>query len=134
MWHHVTRHIDRTQCRRKPRASPRVHFPGNVFRRTDAWPGFPLQEAELRLVRYLPEILALQRDLVKRFQNVSETEYQSIRSFIGSHHEGTGRHHPCLVARRGRCSGAGRSAVGLCTSGGAVVGRRWRGALKKRFV
>uniref|UniRef100_A0A8C7BJA4 Ring finger protein 213 n=1 Tax=Neovison vison TaxID=452646 RepID=A0A8C7BJA4_NEOVI len=48
---------------------------------------FLQKEAELRLVRYLPEILALQRDLVKRFQNVSETEYQSIRSFIGSHHE-----------------------------------------------
>ncbi|XP_032177877.1 E3 ubiquitin-protein ligase RNF213 isoform X3 [Mustela erminea] len=48
---------------------------------------FLQKEAELRLVRYLPEILALQRDLVKRFQNVSETEYQSIRSFVGSHHE-----------------------------------------------
>jgi len=35
----------------------------------------------------LPEILALQRDLVKRFQNVSEAEYQSIRSFMSSHHE-----------------------------------------------
>lgn len=51
---------------------------------------FLLQEAELRLVRFLPEILALQRDLVKRFQNVPEAEYQSIRSFISSHHEGTG--------------------------------------------
>lgn len=41
-------------------------------------------------MRFLPEILALQRDLVKRFQNVSEAEYQSIRSFMSSHHEGTG--------------------------------------------
>ncbi|XP_047563764.1 E3 ubiquitin-protein ligase RNF213 isoform X1 [Lutra lutra] len=48
---------------------------------------FLQKEAELRLVRYLPEILALQRDLVKRFQNVSETEYQSIRSFVSSHHK-----------------------------------------------
>ncbi|XP_077922358.1 E3 ubiquitin-protein ligase RNF213 isoform X3 [Halichoerus grypus] len=48
---------------------------------------FLQKEAELRLVRFLPEILALQRDLVKRFQNVSEAEYQSIRSFMSSHHE-----------------------------------------------
>uniref|UniRef100_A0A452UIM0 Uncharacterized protein n=1 Tax=Ursus maritimus TaxID=29073 RepID=A0A452UIM0_URSMA len=48
---------------------------------------FLQKEAELRLVRFLPEILALQRDLVKRFQNVPEAEYQSIRSFISSHHE-----------------------------------------------
>ncbi|XP_052615833.1 E3 ubiquitin-protein ligase RNF213 isoform X2 [Peromyscus californicus insignis] len=46
---------------------------------------FLQKEAELRLVKFLPEILALQRDLVKRFQNVSETEYSSIRGFIGSH-------------------------------------------------
>lgn len=44
------------------------------------------KEAELRLVRFLPEILALQRDLVKQFQNVSEAEYSSIRGFISSHH------------------------------------------------
>nr|XP_025715341.1 E3 ubiquitin-protein ligase RNF213 [Callorhinus ursinus] len=48
---------------------------------------FLQKEAELRLVSFLPEILALQRDLVKRFQNVSEAEYQSIRSFMSSHHE-----------------------------------------------
>uniref|UniRef100_A0A8C4L8F9 E3 ubiquitin-protein ligase RNF213 n=1 Tax=Equus asinus asinus TaxID=83772 RepID=A0A8C4L8F9_EQUAS len=46
---------------------------------------FLQKEAELRLVKFLPEILALQRDLVKRFQNVSEVEYNSIRGFIGSH-------------------------------------------------
>lgn len=50
---------------------------------------FRLQEAELRLLKCLPEILALQRDLVKRFQNVSEADYQSIRAFINSHQEGT---------------------------------------------
>ncbi|CAH6776517.1 Rnf213 [Phodopus roborovskii] len=44
------------------------------------------KEAELRLVKSLPEILALQRYLVKRFQNVSEAEYSSIRGFISSHH------------------------------------------------
>uniref|UniRef100_A0A8C9DCK3 E3 ubiquitin-protein ligase RNF213 n=1 Tax=Panthera leo TaxID=9689 RepID=A0A8C9DCK3_PANLE len=48
---------------------------------------FLQKEAELRLVKSLPEILALQRDLVKQFQNVSEADYQSIRAFISSHHE-----------------------------------------------
>ncbi|XP_073901038.1 E3 ubiquitin-protein ligase RNF213 isoform X4 [Castor canadensis] len=46
---------------------------------------FLQKEAELRLVKFLPEILALQRDLVKQFQNISEVEYNSIRSFIASH-------------------------------------------------
>nr|XP_045015373.1 E3 ubiquitin-protein ligase RNF213 [Jaculus jaculus] len=46
---------------------------------------FLQKEAELRLVKFLPEILALQRDLVKRFQNVSDVEYHSIRGFISSH-------------------------------------------------
>ncbi|XP_058417797.1 E3 ubiquitin-protein ligase RNF213 isoform X3 [Diceros bicornis minor] len=49
---------------------------------------FLQKEAELRLVKFLPEILALQRDLVKRFQNVSEVEYSSIRGFISSHSSG----------------------------------------------
>uniref|UniRef100_A0A4W2FDE0 E3 ubiquitin-protein ligase RNF213-like n=1 Tax=Bos indicus x Bos taurus TaxID=30522 RepID=A0A4W2FDE0_BOBOX len=47
---------------------------------------FLQKEAELRLVKFLPEVLELQRNLVKRFQNVSEVEYKSIRSFISSHH------------------------------------------------
>ena len=46
---------------------------------------FLQKEAELRLVKFLPEILALQRDLVKQFQNVSRVEYSSIRGFIHSH-------------------------------------------------
>ncbi|XP_066090745.1 E3 ubiquitin-protein ligase RNF213 [Saccopteryx bilineata] len=46
---------------------------------------FLQKEAELRLVKFLPEILALQRDLVKQFQNTSEAEYQSIRGFVNSH-------------------------------------------------
>ncbi|KAF4008099.1 hypothetical protein G4228_019714 [Cervus hanglu yarkandensis] len=49
---------------------------------------FLQKEAELRLVKFLPEILALQRNLVKRFQNVSEAEYRSIQSFISSHDSG----------------------------------------------
>ncbi|XP_032097310.1 E3 ubiquitin-protein ligase RNF213 isoform X3 [Sapajus apella] len=46
---------------------------------------FLQKEAELRLVKFLPEILALQRGLVKRFQNVPQAEYRSIRGFISSH-------------------------------------------------
>ncbi|KAM4843304.1 E3 ubiquitin-protein ligase RNF213 [Thomomys bottae] len=46
---------------------------------------FLQKEAELRLVKFLPEILALQRDLVKRFQNIPEVEFCSIRGFISSH-------------------------------------------------
>ncbi|KAM5307769.1 E3 ubiquitin-protein ligase RNF213 isoform 2-T2 [Glossophaga mutica] len=46
---------------------------------------FLQKEGELRLVRFLPEILALQRDLVKWFQNASEAQYPSIRDFIESH-------------------------------------------------
>lgn len=39
-------------------------------------------------MRFLPEILALQKALVKRFQNVPEAEYQSLRGFISSHASG----------------------------------------------
>ncbi|XP_029417237.1 E3 ubiquitin-protein ligase RNF213 isoform X2 [Nannospalax galili] len=46
---------------------------------------FLQKEAELRLVKFLPEILALQRDLVKQFQNASEDKYSSISGFISSH-------------------------------------------------
>lgn len=46
---------------------------------------FLQKESELRLVKFLPEILALQRSLVKHFQNASEAEYKSIRGFINSH-------------------------------------------------
>ncbi|XP_027705939.1 E3 ubiquitin-protein ligase RNF213 [Vombatus ursinus] len=51
---------------------------------------FLQKERELRLVKFLPEILALQRDLVKRFQNVSDVEYNTIRGFIGSHYHSEG--------------------------------------------
>lgn len=39
-------------------------------------------------MKFLPEILALQRDLVTRFQNVPEAAYQSIGDFINSHSSG----------------------------------------------
>ncbi|CAJ1075083.1 E3 ubiquitin-protein ligase rnf213-alpha [Xyrichtys novacula] len=42
------------------------------------------KEAELRLVRCLPDILALQRDLVKRFQNVTDLSFSTIREFLHS--------------------------------------------------
>lgn len=43
---------------------------------------FLFQETELRLVKFLPEILALQRDLVRRFQNTADVKHCSIRDFI----------------------------------------------------
>ncbi|XP_010872579.2 E3 ubiquitin-protein ligase rnf213-alpha isoform X2 [Esox lucius] len=45
---------------------------------------FLQKEAELRLVKFLPDILELQRDLVKRFQNVGELTCGSIAEFIQS--------------------------------------------------
>nr|XP_023993194.1 E3 ubiquitin-protein ligase rnf213-alpha-like [Salvelinus alpinus] len=42
------------------------------------------QEAELRLVKFLPDILALQRDLVKRFQNVTDLTCRTIADFLHS--------------------------------------------------
>ncbi|KAM9457017.1 E3 ubiquitin-protein ligase rnf213-alpha-like isoform 2-T2 [Clarias gariepinus] len=45
---------------------------------------FLQKEAELRLVKFLPDILALQRDLVKRFQNVVELQGGTITQFLQS--------------------------------------------------
>ncbi|XP_060108019.1 E3 ubiquitin-protein ligase RNF213-like [Heteronotia binoei] len=45
---------------------------------------FLQKEAELRLVKFLPEILALQKELVKRFQNAVELEYHRISDFLHS--------------------------------------------------
>ncbi|KAJ8245187.1 hypothetical protein GJAV_G00274190 [Gymnothorax javanicus] len=45
---------------------------------------FLQKEPELRLVRSLPEILELQRDLVKRFQNSAELPSGTIREFVQS--------------------------------------------------
>ncbi|XP_034268690.1 E3 ubiquitin-protein ligase RNF213 [Pantherophis guttatus] len=46
------------------------------------------KEAELRQVKFLPEILALQKDLVKRFQNISEIEHRTIEDFLSSFSSG----------------------------------------------
>uniref|UniRef100_A0A8C7K856 Ring finger protein 213 n=1 Tax=Oncorhynchus kisutch TaxID=8019 RepID=A0A8C7K856_ONCKI len=43
---------------------------------------FLQREAELRLVKFLPDILALQRDLVKRFQNVTDLTCHTITDFL----------------------------------------------------
>nr|XP_046270196.1 E3 ubiquitin-protein ligase rnf213-alpha isoform X2 [Scatophagus argus] len=42
------------------------------------------KEAELRLVKNLPDILTLERDLVKRFQNVTELPCSTIDEFLQS--------------------------------------------------
>ncbi|XP_039201899.1 E3 ubiquitin-protein ligase RNF213-like isoform X2 [Crotalus tigris] len=49
---------------------------------------FLQKEAELRQVKFLPEILALQKDLVKRFQNNSEIEHHTIEDFLSSFSSG----------------------------------------------
>ncbi|XP_041073204.1 E3 ubiquitin-protein ligase rnf213-alpha-like [Carcharodon carcharias] len=43
---------------------------------------FLQKEAQLRLVKFLPEILALQYDLVKRFQNATDVPAQSVHEFL----------------------------------------------------
>ncbi|XP_046722736.1 E3 ubiquitin-protein ligase rnf213-alpha isoform X2 [Silurus meridionalis] len=43
---------------------------------------FLQKEAELRLVKFLPDILALQRDLVKKFQNVMEFQVGTLAQFL----------------------------------------------------
>ncbi|XP_061232976.1 E3 ubiquitin-protein ligase RNF213 isoform X3 [Neopsephotus bourkii] len=61
---------------------------GHVVQQKNAKDSVPLlwkflqKEAELRLVKFLPEILALQRDLVRRFQNTAEVKHGSIRDFL----------------------------------------------------
>lgn len=41
-------------------------------------------------MKFLPDIVALQRDLVKRFQNRTELTYGTIGEFIQNQREGTG--------------------------------------------
>ncbi|TRY85502.1 hypothetical protein DNTS_016006 [Danionella cerebrum] len=43
---------------------------------------FLQREPELRLVRFLPDILALQRDLVRKFQNITDLPYSTISEFL----------------------------------------------------
>ncbi|NXX58283.1 RN213 ligase, partial [Scopus umbretta] len=61
---------------------------GHVVQQKNARDTVPLlwkflqKETELRLVKFLPEILALQRDLVRRFQNTADVKHCSIRDFL----------------------------------------------------
>ncbi|NWS12014.1 RN213 ligase, partial [Pachyramphus minor] len=61
---------------------------GHVVQQKNAKDTVPLlwkflqKETELRQVKFLPEILALQRDLVRRFQNTAEIKDCSIREFL----------------------------------------------------
>ncbi|XP_069729030.1 E3 ubiquitin-protein ligase RNF213 [Phaenicophaeus curvirostris] len=61
---------------------------GHVVQQKNAKDTVPLlwkflqKETELRLVKFLPEILALQRDLVRQFQNTAEVKHCSIREFL----------------------------------------------------
>uniref|UniRef100_A0A8C9SEG1 RING-type E3 ubiquitin transferase n=1 Tax=Scleropages formosus TaxID=113540 RepID=A0A8C9SEG1_SCLFO len=49
---------------------------------------FLQKEAELRLVKFLPDILALQMDLVKKFQNVTDLTYLTIDDFVRNQKSG----------------------------------------------
>uniref|UniRef100_A0A8C3ET01 RING-type E3 ubiquitin transferase n=1 Tax=Corvus moneduloides TaxID=1196302 RepID=A0A8C3ET01_CORMO len=70
---------------------------GQVVQQKNAKDTVPLlwkflqQETELRLVKFLPEILALQRDLVRQFQNTAEIKHCSIREFLREPHSGVMR-------------------------------------------
>ncbi|NWI95929.1 RN213 ligase, partial [Pitta sordida] len=61
---------------------------GHIVQQKNAKDTVPLlwkflqKEPELRLVKFLPEILALQRDLVRRFQNTAEIKHCSIKEFL----------------------------------------------------
>ncbi|NXU35912.1 RN213 ligase, partial [Drymodes brunneopygia] len=65
---------------------------GHVVQQKNAKDTVPLlwkflqKETELRLVKFLPEILALQRDLVRQFQNTAEIKNCSIREFLWEPH------------------------------------------------
>uniref|UniRef100_A0A8C8MEV5 RING-type E3 ubiquitin transferase n=1 Tax=Oncorhynchus tshawytscha TaxID=74940 RepID=A0A8C8MEV5_ONCTS len=54
---------------------------------------FLQKEAEFRLVRFLPDILALQKSLVKRFQRSSDLMNASIREFIQKQSGNHSYHH-----------------------------------------
>uniref|UniRef100_A0A452ISB0 RING-type E3 ubiquitin transferase n=1 Tax=Gopherus agassizii TaxID=38772 RepID=A0A452ISB0_9SAUR len=69
-----------------------VEYLGHVVQQKDGKDIVPIlwkflqKEAELRLVKFLPDILALQRDLVKRFQNITDVEHRTIRDFVSKFH------------------------------------------------
>ncbi|XP_067403324.1 E3 ubiquitin-protein ligase RNF213 isoform X3 [Emydura macquarii macquarii] len=69
-----------------------VEYLGHVVQQKDGKDTLPIlwkflqKEAELRLVKFLPDILALQRDLVKRFQNITDVEHRTIKDFVSKSH------------------------------------------------
>ncbi|NXM85207.1 RN213 ligase, partial [Oenanthe oenanthe] len=81
-------HSKMWSCRRRVS----VENLGHVVQQKNAKDTVPLlwkflqKETELRLVKFLPEILALQRDLVRQFQNTAEIKHCSIREFLREPH------------------------------------------------
>ncbi|NXU69482.1 RN213 ligase, partial [Horornis vulcanius] len=81
-------HSKMWSCRRRVS----VENLGHVVQQKNAKDTVPLlwkflqKETELRLVKFLPEILALQRDLVRQFQNTAEVKHCSIREFLREPH------------------------------------------------
>uniref|UniRef100_A0A8B9ZNF4 RING-type E3 ubiquitin transferase n=1 Tax=Anas zonorhyncha TaxID=75864 RepID=A0A8B9ZNF4_9AVES len=61
---------------------------GHIVQQNNAKDAVPLlwkflqKETELRLVKTLPEILALQRELVRQFQNIADVKRCTIRDFL----------------------------------------------------
>ncbi|KAG8579470.1 hypothetical protein GDO81_010907 [Engystomops pustulosus] len=53
---------------------------------------FLRKESELKMVKFLPEILSLQKELVKRFQNCREIVHETIQDFIVSIHSASAQH------------------------------------------
>ncbi|XP_056432075.1 E3 ubiquitin-protein ligase rnf213-alpha-like [Gadus chalcogrammus] len=45
---------------------------------------FLQREAQLRFVKFLPDILTLQKDLVKKFQNICDLPFRTIADFLNS--------------------------------------------------
>ncbi|NWZ10455.1 RN213 ligase, partial [Agelaius phoeniceus] len=81
-------HSKMWSCRRKVSVENLSH----IVQQKNAKDTVPLlwkflqKESELRLVKFLPEILALQKDLVKQFQNTAEIKDCSIREFLREPH------------------------------------------------
>uniref|UniRef100_A0A8C3MIP0 RING-type E3 ubiquitin transferase n=1 Tax=Geospiza parvula TaxID=87175 RepID=A0A8C3MIP0_GEOPR len=92
-------HSKMWSCRRRVS----VENLGHVVQQKNAKDTVPLlwkflqKENELRLVKFLPEILALQRDLVRQFQNTAEIKHCSIREFLREPHSDVMRN---LLERR----------------------------------
>ncbi|XP_053146867.1 E3 ubiquitin-protein ligase RNF213-like isoform X2 [Hemicordylus capensis] len=67
-----------------------VEYLGHVVQQKGGKDAVPIlwkflqKEAELRLVKFLPEILTLQKELVKRFQNISEVDHRTVGDFLNS--------------------------------------------------